>query len=101
MFSVVRAGVKAACRFHSGRRVSSVGLNHRVIASEVLSVVSGWREVHTSPAFASPLVAFNLPDVGERIATVVITEWLVKEGDTVSMGDALCEVQSDKVGYRM
>jgi 2-oxoisovalerate dehydrogenase E2 component (dihydrolipoyl transacylase) len=97
MFSVVRAGVKAACRFHSGRRVSSVGLNHRVIASEVQrSVVSGWRGVHTSPAFASPLVAFNLPDVGERIATVVITEWLVKEGDTVSMGDALCEVQSDK-----
>ena len=39
---------------------------------------------------------YSLSDVsGTRVISCACR--LVKEGDTVSMGDALCEVQSDKV----
>lgn len=51
--------------------------------------------LHTNAGLLK-LQPFNLPDVGEAIETVEVKEWLTKLGDRVSMGDPVCEVQSDK-----
>uniref|UniRef100_A0A0K0G0T0 Dihydrolipoamide acetyltransferase component of pyruvate dehydrogenase complex n=1 Tax=Strongyloides venezuelensis TaxID=75913 RepID=A0A0K0G0T0_STRVS len=52
-------------------------------------------KLHLS-ANLSGLVQFKLSDIGEGIAEVQVKEWFVKEGDTVSQFDNICDVQSDK-----
>lgn len=40
---------------------------------------------------------FNLPDVGEGMAEGEVAEWLVKVGDEVKEGQAIVEIQNDKL----
>ncbi|MCD8508545.1 MAG: 2-oxo acid dehydrogenase subunit E2 [Bacillus sp. (in: Bacteria)] len=43
------------------------------------------------------MVEFKLPDVGEGMHEGEIVNWLVKEGDRVSMDQPVVEIQTDKV----
>ncbi|CAH1773663.1 unnamed protein product [Owenia fusiformis] len=54
------------------------------------------RAFHASLVSQGKIVPFKLSDIGEGIREVHVKEWFVKEGDTVSQFDSLCEVQSDK-----
>ncbi|XP_067846691.1 lipoamide acyltransferase component of branched-chain alpha-keto acid dehydrogenase complex, mitochondrial [Heptranchias perlo] len=54
------------------------------------------RFFRTSAAVNGQVVQFKLSDIGEGITEVHVKEWYVKEGDTVSQFDSICEVQSDK-----
>ncbi|CAI5442135.1 unnamed protein product [Caenorhabditis angaria] len=54
------------------------------------------RNLHFSRATFLPVVQFKLSDIGEGIAEVQVKEWYIKEGDTISQFDKVCEVQSDK-----
>jgi 2-oxoglutarate dehydrogenase E2 component (dihydrolipoamide succinyltransferase) len=38
-----------------------------------------------------------VPEVGESIVDARVSKWLVKEGDTVSAGDPLVELETDKI----
>ena len=39
---------------------------------------------------------FKFPDVGEGIQEGVIVNWLKKEGDSVKLDEAICEIETDK-----
>ncbi|KAM9326616.1 lipoamide acyltransferase component of branched-chain alpha-keto acid dehydrogenase complex, mitochondrial [Gastrophryne carolinensis] len=54
------------------------------------------RYFRTIPALNSQIVQFKLSDIGEGITEVTVKDWYVKEGDSVSQFDSICEVQSDK-----
>ncbi|MEY2852731.1 MAG: hypothetical protein RL549_1430 [Verrucomicrobiota bacterium] len=45
----------------------------------------------------SNLVAVKVPSVGESITSGVIGSWKKKNGDIVASGDALFEIETDKV----
>ncbi|XP_075688338.1 lipoamide acyltransferase component of branched-chain alpha-keto acid dehydrogenase complex, mitochondrial [Rhinoderma darwinii] len=54
------------------------------------------RNFRTASALNGQIVQFKLSDIGEGITEVTVKDWYVKEGDTVSQFDSICEVQSDK-----
>jgi pyruvate dehydrogenase E2 component (dihydrolipoamide acetyltransferase) len=45
--------------------------------------------------------AVNMPQVGQDLETAVITEWKVREGDTVKVGDIIALVESDKAVFEV
>src|SRR3989440_9354305 len=50
---------------------------------------------------ASMPVEIRVPSLGESIVDAVIASWLKHEGDNVSQGDALVELETDKVNIEV
>jgi len=43
----------------------------------------------------------NMPQVGQDIETAIVTEWKVKEGDILNVGDVVALVESDKAVFEV
>lgn len=41
--------------------------------------------------------AVNVPKLGVSMTEAVLSSWTVKDGDTVSAGDVICTIETDKV----
>ena len=42
-----------------------------------------------------------LPELGEGITKATVACWHVKEGDTINVGDEICEVATDKAIFNV
>ena len=47
------------------------------------------------------MLEVNIPQIGESITTVFISQWLKQPGDTVAEGDPLLEIDSDKASMEL
>lgn len=46
-------------------------------------------------------VEIRVPTLGESVVDAIVSKWLKKEGDTVAEGDALVELETDKVNVEV
>ena len=47
------------------------------------------------------MVEIRVPELGESIVDAVIASWMKKEGDEVKEGEALVELETDKVNVEV
>ncbi|XP_062973490.1 pyruvate dehydrogenase protein X component, mitochondrial isoform X2 [Elgaria multicarinata webbii] len=67
-----------------------------------LSHVGGWRFLHrTQDLLGTPAVKILMPALSPTMEEGNIVKWLKKEGETVNVGDALCEIETDKAVVTM
>lgn len=53
------------------------------------------------PTSVGPVKDFRLSDIGEGIKKVLVTDWLVREGDRVEEMQRLCVVESSKISVEL
>ena len=46
-------------------------------------------------------IEVRIPALGESVVSAVIAKWLKHEGDSVKQGDALVELETDKVNVEV
>ncbi|XP_064003113.1 lipoamide acyltransferase component of branched-chain alpha-keto acid dehydrogenase complex, mitochondrial isoform X2 [Pogoniulus pusillus] len=97
--SCCRAAGRLVC-IHRVRSCSGVGFIKSkyvcVFDKAALKFSHQQRLFRTSAVSCGQVVQFKLSDIGEGITEVTVKEWYIKEGDSVSQFDSICEVQSDK-----
>uniref|UniRef100_A0A803W468 Dihydrolipoamide acetyltransferase component of pyruvate dehydrogenase complex n=1 Tax=Ficedula albicollis TaxID=59894 RepID=A0A803W468_FICAL len=61
-----------------------------------------WRHLHgTRELLGTPGIKVLMPALSPTMEEGNIVKWLKKEGDTVNVGDALCEIETDKAVVTM
>ncbi|XP_021257777.1 pyruvate dehydrogenase protein X component, mitochondrial isoform X1 [Numida meleagris] len=86
------AGVLRLLR--GGRPVLGAGLS--------LPARGGWRLLHgTQELLGTPAIKVFMPALSPTMEEGNIVKWLKKEGEMVNVGDALCEIETDKAVVTM
>jgi len=67
------------------------------VGSPIIEFDGTGEELPAAPVAESNAFIFKLPDVGEGMHEGEIAEWLVKVGDDVKEGQAVLELQNDKL----
>ncbi|XP_009271936.1 PREDICTED: pyruvate dehydrogenase protein X component, mitochondrial [Aptenodytes forsteri] len=87
-----------------GKRVTRLLLGGRPVLGAGVSFPArgGWRRLHgTRELQGTPGIKVLMPALSPTMEEGNIVKWLKKEGETVSAGDALCEIETDKAVVTM
>ncbi|XP_027497561.1 pyruvate dehydrogenase protein X component, mitochondrial isoform X1 [Corapipo altera] len=88
------SGERALRLLRAGRAALGAGLP---VAGRV-----GWRHLHGTPELlGTPGIKILMPALSPTMEEGNIVKWLKKEGETVNVGDALCEIETDKAVVTM
>jgi 2-oxoglutarate dehydrogenase E2 component (dihydrolipoamide succinyltransferase) len=88
------------CTIEVGGATASV----KVADAPAAAVVPAPAPASPAPAAASGLVSvveIKVPAVGESITEVTVSVWNKKTGDSVSLDEVLCELESDKATFEL
>jgi 2-oxoglutarate dehydrogenase E2 component (dihydrolipoamide succinyltransferase) len=94
------------CTIEAGGATASVKVADAPAAAVVAAPVAAVATVASAPA---PVVAsgptsvleIKVPAVGESITEVTVSVWNKKTGDSVSLDEVLCELESDKATFEL
>ncbi|NXU16520.1 ODPX protein, partial [Pardalotus punctatus] len=88
------SGERVLRLLRAGRSALGAGLS--------LPARAGWRHLHgTRELLGTPGIKVLMPALSPTMEEGNIVKWLKKEGDTVNVGDALCEIETDKAVVTM
>ncbi|KAJ7416942.1 Pyruvate dehydrogenase protein X component, mitochondrial [Willisornis vidua] len=88
------SGERARRLLRAGRAALGAGL--------ALPARPAWRHLHgTRDLRGTPGIKVLMPALSPTMEEGNIVKWLKKEGDTVNVGDALCEIETDKAVVTM
>ncbi|XP_034972317.1 pyruvate dehydrogenase protein X component, mitochondrial isoform X2 [Zootoca vivipara] len=95
------ASLRLSC---SGRGAAKLLLGRHVAlgAPACRPPTAAWRFLHlTRERLGTPAVKILMPALSPTMEEGNIVKWLKKEGETVTVGDALCEIETDKAVVTM
>ncbi|XP_033005735.1 pyruvate dehydrogenase protein X component, mitochondrial [Lacerta agilis] len=95
------ASLRLSC---SGRGAAKLLLGRHVAlgAPACRPPTVAWRFLHlTRERLGTPAVKILMPALSPTMEEGNIVKWLKKEGETVTVGDALCEIETDKAVVTM
>ncbi|XP_048340547.1 pyruvate dehydrogenase protein X component, mitochondrial [Sphaerodactylus townsendi] len=94
------ASLRPSCR--SGARMINLLLGRDLRRGALVSTVGGCRFLHkTAELLGTPAVKILMPALSPTMEEGNIVKWLKQEGETVNVGDALCEIETDKAVVTM
>ncbi|XP_015265782.1 PREDICTED: pyruvate dehydrogenase protein X component, mitochondrial [Gekko japonicus] len=87
-----------------GRRMINLLLGRNLARGGLASLphAVGWRFLHkTGELLGTPAVKILMPALSPTMEEGSIVKWLKQEGETVNVGDALCDIETDKAVVTM
>jgi 2-oxoglutarate dehydrogenase E2 component (dihydrolipoamide succinyltransferase) len=91
------------CTIEAGGATASVKVADAPAAAVVAAPVAAVAPVAPAPVSSGPtsVLEIKVPAVGESITEVTVSVWNKKTGDSVSLDEVLCELESDKATFEL
>ena len=91
------------CTIEVGGATASVKVADAPAAAVVAAPVAAVAPVASAPVSSGPtsVLEIKVPAVGESITEVTVSVWNKKTGDSVSLDEVLCELESDKATFEL
>ncbi|MHA8093613.1 2-oxoglutarate dehydrogenase complex dihydrolipoyllysine-residue succinyltransferase [Aquirufa lenticrescens] len=89
------------CTIEAGGATASVKVADAPVAAAVPAPVAAPASAPAPAAGPTSVLEVKVPAVGESITEVTVSVWNKKTGDSVSLDEVLCELESDKATFEL